>query len=71
MTVRVNDRAATVWAWSRWRDAATAADPAWGAALSAGRAFLSDARGEPLDPDGRVVPGATIRWDVLPEESTR
>jgi hypothetical protein len=71
VTVRVNDRAASVWAWSRWRDAATAADPAWGAALSAGRASLYDALGEPLDPDGRVVPGAAIRCDAQPERGNR
>lgn len=46
--------------WARWKDAVTAWRPEVGARIAAGEVRLVDARGEPVDPDGRVVDGAAI-----------
>lgn len=62
--VTVNDRAVSVWEWARWRDAVTACDAAAGARLAGGGVVLRDGLGAPLDPDGRVVPGARIVFEV-------
>jgi hypothetical protein len=58
----VNDVEVRVPPWARWRDAVTAYLPEAGASLSTGDGFLADERGEPVDPDGHVVPGAQIRF---------
>jgi len=58
----VNDVEVRVPPWARWRDAVTAYLPAAGASLSTGRGFLADESGDPVDPDGHVVPGARIRF---------
>ena len=58
----VNEVAVRVPAWARWRDAVTAYRAFAGAALSTGSGYLADGSGEPLDPDGHVVPGAHVRF---------
>lgn len=58
--VTVNDRVVSVWEWSRWRDAVTACDPVAGGRIATAGVVLRDELGAPLDPDGRVVPGARI-----------
>ncbi|HJR53207.1 MAG TPA: hypothetical protein VJ982_05780 [Gemmatimonadota bacterium] len=60
--VMVNDVAVRVWPWACWRDAVTAYEPAAGSSLSQGRGVLQDGAGQPLDPDGHVVPEARIRF---------
>jgi len=60
--VTVNDVEVRVWPWARWRDAVTAYDPEAGASLSTGVGVVYDEAGEPVDPDGRVVPDAHIRF---------
>lgn len=60
--LRINDAEVRVRAWARWRDAVTAYDPRAGAALSTGRGWLHDEAGQPIDPDGHVVPEASIRF---------
>lgn len=60
--VRVNDTPVRVWPWARWRDAVTTWSAEAGAALSGGSGIVSDAAGQPVDPDGRVVPEASIRY---------
>lgn len=61
ISVTVNDETVEVWPWSRWRDAVTTWNPDAGASLSRGGA-IRDAAGRPVDPDGRVVPEAHIRY---------
>jgi hypothetical protein len=58
----VNDVEVRVPPWARWRDAVTTYLPEAGASLSTGTGFLADESGEPVDPDGHVVPGAHIRF---------
>ena len=58
----VNDAEVRVHAWARWRDAVTAFDPRAGAALSTGHGWLQDESGQPIDPDGHVVPEARIHF---------
>jgi hypothetical protein len=60
--VTVNDVEVLVWPWARWRDAVTTYDSEAGAALSTGGGVVHDEVGEPVDPDGRVVPGAHIHF---------
>ena len=60
--VTVNDVAVRVWPWARWRDAVTAYEPDAGSSLTTGQGVLQDGRGQPLDPDGHVVPEAHIRF---------
>ncbi len=57
----VNGTAVRVRPWSRWRDAVLCYDADAGLALARGEAWIEDARGEPLDPDGAIVDGAEIR----------
>lgn len=64
--VTVNDAAVRVWSWARWRDAVTAWSAPAGAALSRGSGVVRDAAGRPVDPDGRVVDGARIRFRKEP-----
>ena len=64
--VTVNDVAVRVWPWACWRDAVTAYEPAAGCSLSTGRGVLQDGAGQPLDPDGHVVPEAHIRFRTVP-----
>ena len=59
-TVVVDGGVVRLWPWSTWRDAVTARDPAAAAALRRGAAWLEDARGGAVDPDGAVVDGAAI-----------
>lgn len=66
--VKVNDDIVRAPRWARWRDAVTAWRPDAGIALSAGQAWLTDPRGEVVDPDGRVVNGAAIRIRFRGEE---
>lgn len=66
--VRVNGEAVRVWPWARWRDAVAAWRPRAGVELAHDVAWLSDARGEPLDPDGRVVAGAAIDCHLRTQE---
>lgn len=65
--VRVNDAPVRVWAWARWRDAVTAWSASAGAALSRGAGVVRDEAGRPVDPDGRVVPEASIRFREEPQ----
>jgi hypothetical protein len=58
----VNDAEVRVRAWARWRDAVTAYDPGAGAALATGRGWLHDEAGQPIDPDGHVVPESRIHF---------
>ncbi|HET6638021.1 MAG TPA: hypothetical protein VFH82_04470 [Gemmatimonadota bacterium] len=60
--VTVNDVEVRVWPWARWRDAVTAYEPSAGSSLSTGGGILQDECGEPIDPDGCVVPGSHIRF---------
>ena len=60
--VTVNDVAVRVWPWASWRDAVTAYEPDAGSALSTGEGVLQDGAGQPIDPDGHVVPEARIRY---------
>jgi hypothetical protein len=60
--VTVNDVAVRVWPWANWRDAVTAYEPRAGSSLSTGEGVLQDAAGQPIDPDGHVVPEARIRY---------
>lgn len=60
--VTVNDVAVRVWPWARWRDAVTAYEPDAGSSLSTGEGVLHDGAGQPVDPDGHVVPEAHIRF---------
>jgi hypothetical protein len=60
--VTVNDVTVRVWPWARWRDAVTAYESDAGSSLSTGEGVLHDGAGQPLDPDGRVVPEARIRY---------
>ena len=60
--VTVNGVEIRVWPWARWRDAVTAFDPHAGAALSTGGGVLHDEGGEPVDPDGHVVPESRIHF---------
>lgn len=62
VTVVVNDEAVEVRTWSRWRDAITTWRPEAGAALSKGKGVLLDASGEPVDPDGTIVPDCRITF---------
>lgn len=62
VTVRVNGEQVQVRVWALWRDAVTAWRPEAGAALSVGRGILVDARGEPVDPGGAVVPDGGITF---------
>jgi hypothetical protein len=63
--VRVNDVAVRVWPWASWRDAVTAYEPGAGSSLSTGTGVLQDGAGQPLDPDGHVVPEARIRYRAV------
>ena len=58
----VNGVSVQVWPWARWRDAVTAYAAGAGSSLSTGTGFLQDENGEPIDPDGRVVPGSHVRF---------
>jgi hypothetical protein len=58
--VVVDGREVRLWPWSTWRDAVTARDLIAAAALRRGEAWLEDARGNAVDPDGAVVDGAAI-----------
>ncbi|MDX1623471.1 MAG: hypothetical protein R3199_05780 [Gemmatimonadota bacterium] len=58
--LEVNGEEVEVWPCARWSDAVTAWDPGIGSALAAGRAWIADPRGNPVDPDGSVVAGAAI-----------
>ena len=60
--VTVNDVEVRVWPWARWRDAVTAYAPSAGSSLSTGGGVLQDENGEPIDPDGRVVPESHVRF---------
>jgi hypothetical protein len=60
--VTVNGETVEVWPWARWRDAVTTWDPDAGAALSRGAGAIRDPADRPVDPDGRVVPEAHIRY---------
>ncbi len=60
--VTVNEVDVRVWPWARWRDAVTAYEPDAGSSLSTGKGVLHDGAGQPLDPDGHVVPEARIRF---------
>lgn len=60
--VTVNGVEVRVWPWARWRDAVTAYEPGAGSSLSTGKGVLQDGAGQPLDPDGHVVPRARIRY---------
>ena len=66
----VNDSEVRVRVWARWRDAVIAYDPAAGAALSTGGGWLLDERGQPIDPDGRVVAEARIRFVSVAENGS-
>ena len=68
--VRVNDTLVRVWPWGRWRDAVTTWSAEAGAALSRGSGMVSDAAGQPVDPDGRVVPEASIRYREAPSSGS-
>lgn len=58
----VNDVEVRVWPWARWRDAVTAYESKAGASLSTGVGVLHDEAGEPIDPNGHVVPEARIHF---------
>ena len=58
----VNGVEVSVWPWARWREAETAYAPSAGSSLSTGRGILQDECGEPIDPDGHVVPESRIRF---------
>lgn len=60
--VTVNGVEVRVWPWARWRDAATAYASSAGSSLSTGCGVLQDESGEPIDPDGRVVPESRIHF---------
>ena len=60
--VTVNGVEVSVWPWARWRDAVTAYAPSAGSSLSTGGGILQDECGEPIDPDGHVVPESRIRF---------
>jgi hypothetical protein len=60
--ITVNDVEVNVWPWAHWRDAVTAYESEAGASLSTGGGVLHDEAGEPIDPDGHVVPEARIRF---------
>ncbi|MDX1661674.1 MAG: hypothetical protein R3326_07775 [Gemmatimonadota bacterium] len=47
--------------WARWKDAVTAWRPDLGARVATGEIRLTDVRGEPVDPDGRVVDGGALQ----------
>jgi len=64
--VTVNEVAVRVWPWARWRDAVTAYEPQAGSSLSTGQGMLQDGAGQPLDPDGHIVPDAHIRFRTAP-----
>jgi hypothetical protein len=64
--VTVNDVAVRVGPWARWRDAVTVYQPDAGSSLSTGHGVLQDGAGQPLDPDGHVVPEAHIRFRAAP-----
>lgn len=59
-TVIVDGELVRLWPWSTWRDAVTARDTAFAAALREGDMWIEDAVGEPVDPDGAVIDGASI-----------
>jgi len=61
--VTVNGTEVRVRTWARWRDAVTRWSGRAGAALSRGEGVVRDPTGQPVDPDGRVVPGARIRFE--------
>ena len=63
LRVTVNGVEIRVWPWARWRDAVTAYDPRAGAALSTGEGMVCDEAGQPVDPDGHVVPESRILFD--------
>lgn len=56
--------------WARWKDAVTAWRPEIGAAIASGGVRITDPAGEPVDPDGRVVDGASIRVRTEKESRT-
>lgn len=61
VVVRVNGERVEVRTWTLWREAVAKWRPEAGLALIEERGVLVDARGEPVDPDGTVVPeGAVI-----------
>jgi len=60
--VTVNDVEVRVWPWARWRDAVTAYESKAGALPSTGAGVLHDEVGEPIDPNGHVVPEARIHF---------
>jgi hypothetical protein len=49
----------------------TAYDPAAGAALTTGAGVVRDGAGEPVDPDGHVVPESHIRFYESVEDRDR
>lgn len=59
--VFVNDRRVALGPGATAREAVTRADPAWGEALAAGRAYLTDGRGIRLAPDAPLTAGAIVR----------
>ena len=69
--VTVNGVEVRVWPWARWRDAVTAYDSAAGAALSTGTGVVRDRAGEPVDPDGHVVPESHIHFHEAARGSDR
>jgi hypothetical protein len=69
--ITVNGVEVRVWPWARWRDAVTAYDPAAGAALTTGAGVVRDGAGEPVDPDGHVVPESHIRFYESVEDRDR
>ena len=62
LRVTVNGVEVQVWPWARWRDAVTAYDPMAGVLLSRGEGMVHDETGEPVDPDGHVVPESRIHF---------
>lgn len=68
--VTVNDVVVRAPTWARWKDAVTAWRPEVGAAIASGGVRITDPAGEPVDPDGAVVDGASIRVHTEKESRT-
>lgn len=67
VAVRVNGERIEVRPWTRWREAVAKWRPEAGLALVEERGVLVDARGEPVDPDGTIVPDGGVTFRPLGE----
>lgn len=62
VVVRVEGNEIAVREWATWADAVSAWRPEAGRSVTLGEAWIADVNGDPIDPGGTVVDGASIAY---------